>query len=165
MITRNFEECLFNTIPEPLALQPLRLLRTQIESGKWFDDEEALASMITRNTAEKSIVITPNMTPAEFYATFTGENLRWEFVGIIFTLAGLATTTVWYQSDSFLSETDKDAFTEEMAAASNACIEICNQHDSVNDLLVWLYHTHFTLVADAMEELSMSTLSASEFVR
>ncbi|KAH8429321.1 uncharacterized protein LDX57_006988 [Aspergillus melleus] len=154
MITRNFEECLFNTIPEPLALQPLRLLRTQIESGKWFDDEEALASMITRNTAEKSIVITPNMTPDEFYATFTGENLRWEFVGIIFTLAGLATTTVWYQSDSFLSETDKDAFTEEMAAASNACIEICNQHDNVNDLLVWLYHTHFTLVADAMEELS-----------
>lgn len=157
LITQKYEESRFTVIPEPLALKPLRMLRKQAGDEGLFEDEEALAAMITRNTAEKSIALTPNMTADEFYATFTGGNLRWEFVGIIFTLAGLATTTAWGEPHSTLSkERDRYAFAEEMAAASNACIEICNQHDNVNDLVIWLYYTHFTLVADAMEDLSMS---------
>ncbi|PLB51347.1 hypothetical protein P170DRAFT_356191 [Aspergillus steynii IBT 23096] len=154
LLIQKYDECRFTVIPEPLVLRPLRLLRAQVEDRRWFDDEEALASMITRNTAEKSIDITPNMTADEFYATFTGDNLRWEFVGLIFTLAGLAATTAWNQHQTFLEDRDRDAFAEEMAAASNACIEICNQYDNVNDLVVWLYYTHFSLAADAMEDLS-----------
>lgn len=163
LITQKYKESRFTVIPEPLALAPLRLLRSQMVNEGWLDDEEALASMITRNTAEKPIDITPNMTADEFYATFTGGNLRWEFVGIIFTLAGVATTTEWFQSPLFVNERDKDAFTEEMAAAGNACIDLCNQYDNVNDLVIWLYYTHFTLVADSLEELSTSPQMASVF--
>ncbi|THC89003.1 hypothetical protein EYZ11_011544 [Aspergillus tanneri] len=90
LIKKKYKEERFTVIPAPLILEPLKLLRDSLDNGRWPRDDDELVSMITRNTAEKSIDINSNTTPESFFASFTGENLRWEFVGTIFTLAGLA---------------------------------------------------------------------------
>jgi hypothetical protein len=101
------------------------------------------------------------MTADQFYHLFMGTNLRWEFVGLIFALAGLGASV---SSGSLLySLNDKDelsseAFAMEMARASHACIEICRQYDNVNNLVVWLNYTYFVLASNIMGETSNAVL-------
>jgi hypothetical protein len=98
------------------------------------------------------------MTTDQFCHLFTGANLRWEFVGVIFALAGLG-ASVSSRGTPLLSlngkdELSADAFAREMAAASHACIEICRQYENVNDLVVWLNYTYFVLASNIMGETS-----------
>ncbi|GAB1199732.1 hypothetical protein APSETT444_009089 [Aspergillus pseudonomiae] len=115
---------------------PLRLLRNHWDREGW--PHEGLGSQITQNTATNVIKVEANMTTHQFYRLFTGVNLRWEFVGLIFALAGLG-ASISCPSPLFSlngkDEISPDAFAMEMAAASHACIEICRQYDNVNDLV------------------------------
>jgi hypothetical protein len=98
------------------------------------------------------------MTTDQFYYLFTGANLRWDFVGLIFALAGLGASVSSRGSPLFSlngkDELSADAFAMEMAAASHACIEICRQYDNVTDLMVWLNYTYFVLASKIMGETS-----------
>lgn len=107
---------------------------------------------------------TRDTTAEEFYSSFTGVNLRWEYVGYIFALAGSSIrrrfkgTHVLDLGDGEMM--DADTFLKEMVLASNACIEICRQYAHVNDLMLWLYHAHLLLGSNVLGETSafISTL-------
>ncbi|KAB8258839.1 hypothetical protein BDV32DRAFT_150929 [Aspergillus pseudonomiae] len=146
LITDKYHRSPFTVIPAPLVLTPLRLLRNHWDREGW--PHEGLGSQITQNTATNVIKVEANMTTHRFYRLFTGVNLRWEFVGLIFALAGLG-ASISCPSPLFSlngkDEISPDAFAMEMAAASHACIEICRQYDNVNDLVVWLQYTYFVL--------------------
>ncbi|OGM40976.1 fungal specific transcription factor [Aspergillus bombycis] len=146
LITDKYHRSPFTVIPAPLVLTPLRLLRNHWDREGW--PQEGLGSRITQNTATKLIKVETNMTTDQFYRLFTGANLRWEFVGLIFALAGLG-ASISSSSPLFSlngkDEISSEAFAMEMAAASLACIEICRQYDNVNDLVVWLHYTYFVL--------------------
>ncbi|KAF4151946.1 hypothetical protein CNMCM6069_002801 [Aspergillus lentulus] len=156
LVTDEYHRGPFTVIPAPLILTPLRLLRSHWDKERW--PQEDLGSRITQNTATKSITLEANMTTDQFYTLFTGPNLRWEFAGLLFALAGLG-ASVSSRATPLLSlngkeELDADAFAREMAAASHACIEICRQYDNVNDLVVWLNYTYFVLASNIMGETS-----------
>jgi hypothetical protein len=156
LVTDEYHRRPFTVIPAPLILTPLRLLRSHWDKERW--PQEDLGSRITRNTATQSVKVEANMTADQFYLLFTGSNLRWEFVGLIFALAGLG-ASVSSRATPLLSlngkdELNADAFAREMAAASHACIEICRQYDNVNDLVVWLNYTYFVLASNIMGETS-----------
>ncbi|KNG82297.1 hypothetical protein ANOM_008700 [Aspergillus nomiae NRRL 13137] len=87
LITDKYHRSPFTVIPAPLVLTPLRLLRNHWDREGW--PHEGLGSHITQNTATNVIKVEANMTTHQFYRLFTGVNLRWEFVGLIFALAGL----------------------------------------------------------------------------
>ncbi|RAQ57303.1 fungal specific transcription factor [Aspergillus flavus] len=155
LVTDKYYRSSFTVIPAPLVLTPLRLLRNHWDRERW--PHEGLGSQITQNTATQSIKVEANMTTDRFYNLFTGANLRWEFVGIIFAMAGLGASVS--SSSPLLSlngkdEISSDTFTMEMAAASHACLEICRQYDNVNDLVVWLNYAYFVLASNIMGETS-----------
>ncbi|KAF7157768.1 hypothetical protein CNMCM6106_003751 [Aspergillus hiratsukae] len=154
LVTEEYDQTPFTVVPAPLVLAPLRLLRSHWDKERW--PQEDLGSRITQNTATKLVNIEANMTTDQFYHLFTGPNLRWEFVGLIFGLAGLG-ASVSSRVTAFFSvngkdELSADAFAKEMAAASHACIEICKRYDNVNDLMVWLHYTYYVLASNIMGE-------------
>jgi hypothetical protein len=156
LVTDEYHRSPFTVIPAPLILTPLRLLRSNWDKERW--PQEDLGSRITQNTAAQSVKVEANMTTDQFCHLFTGANLRWEFVGVIFALAGLG-ASVSSRGTPLLSlngkdELSADAFAREMAAASHACIEICRQYENVNDLVVWLNYTYFVLASNIMGETS-----------
>jgi hypothetical protein len=156
LVTDEYHRSPFTVIPAPLILTPLRLLRSNCDKERW--PQEDLGSRITQNTATQSVKVEANMTTDQFCHLFTGANLRWEFVGVIFALAGLG-ASVSSRGTPLLSlngkdELSADAFAREMAAASHACIEICRQYENVNDLVVWLNYTYFVLASNIMGETS-----------
>jgi hypothetical protein len=159
LVTDEYHRRPFTVIPAPLVLTPLRLLRSHWDQKGW--PQEGLASQITQNTTTQLVKIEANMTTDQFYHLFTGVNLRWEFVGLIFALAGLG-ASVSSSSPLFSlngkNELSTEAFAMEMAAASHACIEICRQYDNVNDLVVWLNYTYFVLASNIMGETSNANL-------
>ncbi|KAL5361377.1 putative fungal-specific transcription factor [Aspergillus floccosus] len=156
LMTDEYHQSPFTVIPAPLVLTPLRLLRSHWERERW--PHEGLAYRITQNTATQLGKIEANMTADQFYHLFTGANLRWDFVGLIFALVGLG-ASVSSRCSPLFSLNGKDelsarAFAMEMAAASHACIEICRQHDNVTDLMLWLNYTYFVLASNVMGETS-----------
>ncbi|KAE8131229.1 hypothetical protein BDV38DRAFT_288897 [Aspergillus pseudotamarii] len=155
LVTDKYYRSSFTVIPAPLVLTPLRLLRKHWDREGW--PQENLGSRITQNTVTQLIKVESNMTTDQFYHSFTGANLRWEFVGLIFAMAGLG-VSVSSSSPLFSlngkDEISSDAFAMEMAAASHACLEICRQYDNVNDLVVWLNYAYFVLASNIMGETS-----------
>ncbi|EED15590.1 conserved hypothetical protein [Talaromyces stipitatus ATCC 10500] len=149
----------FTKIPAPLVLDSLRLVQEHIEKNAWQQERNwgKIYDQITAATSH-SLKLTSKTTPAEFYSLFTGENLRWEFVGFIFALCG-TTVECRYKPTHVLNlrngeEMDVDTFTKEMLLASNACIEICRQYEHVNDLMIWMYQCHISLGSEVLGETS-----------
>lgn len=154
-----YERCPCIIIPLQLILQPLKMARAYLETGDWGKDlhYEEIYSKITRNTARPFPDPRSPLSPWDFYTLFTGANLRWEFLGIVFSFAGLGALS----SERKLFKIDSqgsmsaNAFAEEMTAASTMCIEICKQLDKVNDLMLWLYVIHAALASDIFGETSI----------
>ncbi|EIT83012.1 hypothetical protein AO1008_10481 [Aspergillus oryzae 100-8] len=122
------------------------MARTYLETGGWGKDmqHEEIYSRITRNTARQFPDLRSPSSPWDFYTLFTGENLRWEFIGIIFSFAGLGALSGERKLFKINGQgpMSANAFAEEMTAASTMCVEICKQLDKVNDLMLWLHVTH-----------------------
>lgn len=150
----------FTKIPGPLVLDPLRLVQEHIEKNAWNQERnwERIYDQITAATSHL-LRLTSDSSPEEFYSLFTGENLRWEFVGLIFSLAGNS-VRCRYDETHILDlgngeEMDAYTFCKEMVLASNACIEICRQYEHVNDLVIWMYKSHLYLGSEVLGETSV----------
>ena len=136
------------------------MARTYLETGGWGKDmqHEEIYSRITRNTARQFPDLRSPSSPWDFYTLFTGENLRWEFIGIIFSFAGLGALSGERKLFKINGQgpMSANAFAEEMTAASTMCVEICKQLDKVNDLMLWLHVTHGALASDIYGETSIN---------
>lgn len=95
--------------------------------------------------------ISESTTAEEFCSWFTGANLRWESVGVIYALAGLAAS---YPEAREVFERDNLAASD-MYSASNICLEICDEHNQVNDLTIWHRYTNFALASSLFGDTSM----------
>jgi hypothetical protein len=87
---------------------------------------------------------------------FTGPNLRWEIIGIIFTLVasqGLsdqATDPVGQSSQS----RQRKVFSHEMAKASDLCLSFCNNNEHLNDLVAWYQYESMLLQTKLLDDTS-----------
>ncbi|EEP82022.1 predicted protein [Uncinocarpus reesii 1704] len=156
-----YEPGLFTVIPAPLILDALRFTRKHLEGEDLSNPKQKnLYRKISQNTA-KPLQVSDTATAEEFYQSFTGENLRWEFIGVIFVMAGLSVVsglnppvdnpTIRFGDGEPLT---KQSFATQMVAASNDIIEICRQHEKINDLMIWLEHTHCVLTSMVLDETS-----------
>ncbi|KAF1980999.1 hypothetical protein K402DRAFT_398930 [Aulographum hederae CBS 113979] len=147
MIERYFQLSTVVIIPLQAIKVTIQTLRSIHKSRLSTEARrEELAEYLFRQS-DKPIQTNPSMTPEEFYGLFTGENLRWEIIGVLFALIGCSTMT----HPSLLSllkdsrvDTNWTSFTEDMLLASNVCISFCQ--DSFNDLLLWMMHSNLTLL-------------------
>lgn len=94
-----------------------------------------LAENIFAKTGEP-LELDEHITVDEFYQTFTGPNLRWEILGILFTYLALGMQTA--EGDSTLQAIERHEKISRLVHASNTCVMFCDRAESLNDLLVWL---------------------------
>ena len=92
-----------------------------------------------------------SITATNFHTLFTGQNLRLEIIGLVFTITGLAFFCLpLHDVISLTNNRDtvsRRAFAYEMTDLSNECIALCEQGGSMNDLLVCLLYENLVLLS------------------
>ena len=101
---------------------------------------EVIVRTINENT-RRPFVIDASITATNIHTLFTGQNLRWEYIGFLFTCAGRSALTGQASSPHFTNEygaiIDHKKFVHEMMMASRTCVALCRQNGTVvNDILV-----------------------------
>jgi hypothetical protein len=147
-----FEICLASALLGPLILSLLPQLRKDLErlTAPGADLHYMYAEM-TKNTA-KPFNVSSTMLPSEFHTLLTGDNLRWETLGLILVIAASNAQFTAPLDPIFTLEDgtklDKDQFIEDMIQASNDCITLCQVHGAVNDVMVWLVYTNMLVISN-----------------
>lgn len=104
-----------------------------------------LVEDIFANTGEP-LELDEYVTAETLHKSFTGANLRWEILGLLFTY--LAFGMQMTEGDTSQKVLKRQEITSELVHASNVCVSFCDRAESLNDLLVWLcghFTSHHTL--------------------
>ncbi|KAL4979389.1 hypothetical protein BDW66DRAFT_148502 [Aspergillus desertorum] len=120
-------------------LQSLRRIFNALNREK--DVEKQLQDLVQRIFRSSAHPLTSHasMTVEEYFASFTGDNLRWEVVGLVLATAGIAMMST-SDSDPDVQRVAPDAQGAEMlraqlVEASRTCLLFCATAASVNELL------------------------------
>ncbi|KAH3904013.1 hypothetical protein HBH56_239930 [Parastagonospora nodorum] len=146
-----YESTVTYLLLRPLILSLLPQLREDVQrlTAPGADLPQMYAE-ITRNTA-KPLKIPPTMLPSEFHTALTGENLRWETLGLALALIAAHAEHVLPNDPFFTldngSKLDRDEFIEDLIQATNDCITLCQTHGAVSDIMVWLVCCNVHLVS------------------
>lgn len=117
------------------TLIPLKAVETLQHLAS--EDVHALAQKTTRNT-QKRLQVPPEMHASTFSTLFTGDNLRWEFLGLVFAWAGLSLSMSLLNEKGSATTPDgisKTSFAQLLTTCSDACITLCRQNAHTNDIL------------------------------
>lgn len=128
------------------TLIPLKAVETlqHLASG----NVHALAQKITGNT-QRPLQVPPEMHASNFSTLFTGDNLRWEFLGLVFAWAGLSLSMSMLNDKGSATTPDgisKTSFAQLLTACSDACITLCRQNAHTNDILSWCLYENLILL-------------------
>jgi hypothetical protein len=103
---------------------------------------KSLSALIWKNSAS-SLVFDGNTTPTEWINLSTGNNLRWEVVGIILGLAKLCFGTL-RDFDPIFSSIEESGIEQTelghlLVKSVESCVEFCRALNNPTDLLLWLW--------------------------
>jgi hypothetical protein len=148
LLHRFFHSERASSLVGPLILQALPQIRIDLEGLAVRSSWQPICAQITENTA-RSFKVPPTCTPSAFHSLFTGPNLRWEIIGLIFVIAGLQAQCTPPEDSVFDlgngRRINKDDFIFQMIEGSNSCIHVCQEYDCVNDLMIWLLYQNMLL--------------------
>ncbi|KAL2865380.1 uncharacterized protein BJX67DRAFT_389390 [Aspergillus lucknowensis] len=139
MITAYYDGSRFTILPRSLIFDPvLSLLRElrQHEGAEAFS--EALLERANENLRRSLPPVATDLSM--FFLSFTGENIRLEFVGLVFALSGVA----WHHAQ-WRDGLDKTQHTTTMHTASKACMRLFEAYNQANDIAVWTRFMNFVL--------------------
>ncbi|KAE8344237.1 hypothetical protein BDV24DRAFT_127673 [Aspergillus arachidicola] len=131
-------------IPRPLLFELFSTLYDDMKGGV------DLHSRLTQNTRRPLPPISASTTVEEFCGWFRGANIRWELLGVVFALAGLASVHT-AEPEKPLSY---ESFAMDMYTASRACIEICEEDNQMNDMTIWMRHANVALASNLFGDTS-----------
>lgn len=131
-------------LPGALIMSGMLSLGQTIANYGAADDEDRLlplAKIIIESTCTR-IRVEASLTPGDFMAFFTGDNLRVEYLGFICSIT----------ARSYLMGMAKDgakdkAFLNSLYQCSTTCLQLARKLTPVNDMTVWLAQDHATLAA------------------
>ena len=163
LITRYYETSAVATIPASFILLALPT-NTDTLKELWSEDDQlnmATARQILKRTATR-LVVPPSILARQFHTLYTGHNLRLEIIGIIFSLAGLASFCLppydpVFATQSYPGFNQKD-FALEMSDLSDVCIGICRRSNAISDLFT-------SLLYEDLVHLTMRHGDSSAFTR
>jgi hypothetical protein len=137
----------------PLVLSAIPQLRKDVEqlhAAAANHQAYPLYAEITRNSA-RPMKIPSDMRPSEFHLLFTGKNLRWEILGLILAVAGNHAQFTSPNDPLFILEDGKqmkrEEFIEDVMYATDTCINICQKHGAVNELMTCLVYINLMVVS------------------
>jgi len=139
-------------IAGPIILNALVSINSTVRQ-RWKKDiicDKALATMLLQNTA-RPLEVPASLPGSDYHSLFTGPNLRLEIIGLIISVAGLASFFLSPRNPIFVKDDgdviDRREFMDQMTHASNTCSALCEDVGSVNDLLLWLIHQDAVLLS------------------
>ncbi|KAK9847839.1 hypothetical protein MYU51_018239 [Penicillium brevicompactum] len=96
-------------------------------------------------THTRSFDITSSTTWEEFQITASG---RWETIGLLFTLVGVATDLVSHDHPLFTDPDAMDASTlaNTASAVGDICLQFCDNSGIINDIVSWMLLHQITLL-------------------
>jgi hypothetical protein len=113
----------------------------------------AISEKILDNST-RPVKVPSNCKFSDYHLLFTGENMRWEHLALLFTAAGLS-AIVLGPTDPLLSfvgqvAADKQEFVHRMVRLGSSCLGFCTDVGHLNDLGVWILHEHCILVSQIL---------------
>jgi hypothetical protein len=134
----------------PTAIPPwitlnnsLDSLQETLQGCKTAAQRQFLAERIFTQTFIP-LKIDESANAANFHLSFTGDKLRWEILGVLFTYLALGSLLDNVEPQSACLE--RQQYTRELTKASNLCVSFCDRSESLNDVLVWLLHSNTILL-------------------
>ena len=154
------------TVASPFFLGALPSVREVLERESNPKDEkenDLLSLKICENTF-RPMHVPASITASNFHTLFTGQNLRWEFIGFVFALAGRCASIKPAHSTIFVNDDGeaigRNRFVHEMMIASRTCIAMCRQNgETVNDVLIWLLYENLVFSTQHYGDSSMNSSS------
>lgn len=118
-------------------------------------DLRDIAQLLTRNTMS---VLQDTDDPDEWMASLTGRNLRWETIGILFSVLG-GVLLACPDDDPFWSTQSgrrmhRKEFALEMKECVDECVKLSNQMDNINILMVSLLFKRIILESQCTGDTS-----------
>jgi len=146
-----FDCCKSSALVGPLILSCLPQMREDLNQiSAAGNDMHHTYTEITKNTA-KPLKVPSNMLPSEFHTLVTGQNLRWETLGLVLLIAASNAQYTSPTDPLFTLEDgrrlDKDEFVEDAIQSAHDCINLCQVHGAVNDVMVWLVYGNVHVVS------------------
>lgn len=119
--------------------QSVRAILSSLDFTGAMDGEiQDLTHQIFQNTS-RPLSVDAAMSVDDYFALFTGRNLRWETVGIVFATSGIALmSTPDTDPDVVQVAPDsqaRDRLRAQIVDASTVCLSFCDQVASVSELL------------------------------
>lgn len=122
-------------------------------------DLEALAQLICRNTNSE---LREENDPVTWFESFSGVNLRWEALGILFTYWSFGALSSKEDDSIFTSSTGNQRKRRDVMIQLKECaassIAFCSHTDHGNPLLVYLLYKHSLLETMVSSDTSKSCL-------
>lgn len=138
----------------PFAKPCLEAIKRDIMSkGLGSQNLLAISEKLLHNSTRPSKV-PPNCKLSEYHLLFTGPNMRWEHLALLFTAAGLS-AIILGPTDPLLSfvgqlPSDKKAFVQRMVQLGSSCLGFCTDVGHLTDLGVWILHEHCLLISQLL---------------
>lgn len=118
------------------------------ETGKV--NTENLSAMSRKLCKTAMNPLGPSSSTQDWMESISGHNLRWEIIGIFFTIFGLSVMTMSDWDPLFATANDgnpynKRQYGEAMRECAEACLSLCNDVDAINDFVVCLMSAVYAL--------------------
>lgn len=140
--------------PAPFTASCLESIgRDIVSKGIEAQELHVLSKKLLENSTRPLKV--PSTTRAsDYHILFTGENIRWEVLALLFTTAGLSAILLG-PTDPLLNfvgqyTPDKQAFIHRMVDLGSTCLSFCTDSGHLNDFGIWILHEHCLLVSQIL---------------
>uniref|UniRef100_A0A093XMK4 Uncharacterized protein YbbC n=2 Tax=Talaromyces marneffei PM1 TaxID=1077442 RepID=A0A093XMK4_TALMA len=125
-------------------------LANEIDIIRQSEDRQSSLFALSQRLFEKAnqpVEIHSAMTLEEFAAQYTGLNLRWETVGLIITLAGIASTEIRVPHPACKTEEERQLLRTNLVHLTNKCVGFCDSLDTLNDITMIFIYESFLLAS------------------
>lgn len=135
----------FVFIPEILVLNSVVSIKATLQGHSTTSSHlQNLSKAVFINTS-RALDFSRCKNPKIIHEMITGPYLRWEIIGIIFTLVALSSQDVYDDRAQQSGQHGGHDFTLAMAAASEEVLGFCTSTEHLNDLVAWYQYESFLL--------------------
>ncbi|KAF4156224.1 hypothetical protein CNMCM6936_008987 [Aspergillus lentulus] len=119
-------------------VESIRRIFDSLDANDFDSQFQDLVNQIFQNTS-RPLTVHGSMTVEQYLSSFTGRNSRWEALGNIFAITGIALMSTPDSDPDFTQAAPdseaKDRLRAQIVEASGICLGFCDQASSVNELL------------------------------
>lgn len=140
-LAKDVDLALGESLVKPCAMTMDRFSNMWENDGAVFSSQTRLLfyNSIRPLESEKSV------KKSAFCAQFTGDNVRWETIGIFFTAIARATFDIQFFPPLYKTTAEQINIRRFAAEISDSCLELCINLDCMNDLQLIFQYENFII--------------------